>query len=260
MRQLVILDDSVTYFTHPAHLQQVYGRLWDAGIPIAVAVTPAQLGMIDLAQPAQRILAAIPPQARGQRRSYKLADNAALCRYLNVLTQQRLVEIVLRGYHGTWDEFASDDDILLNQKIEEGIAEIQQAIPDAKITTVVLPEQHASTTALTLLGSYGVNAVTYAPQMCAKRVLLNQHCQRFHYGDPLFSPHGQPATQLDRAIEQLAQYEFLLLRQVYWAFFYDWQDQPNPAKFAWDTFIDELLLIPDLDIETFAYLTRDDEA
>src|SRR5690606_28422799 len=133
MKKVVILDDSISYFTDPSQIQAVYGQFWDEGIPISLAITPAHLSD---AQP------------------FRVSKNERLCRYLNVMAEQRLVEICLHGYNGTPDEFASKDDILLGQKIEEGKAELEMALPDAEIGTFVVPEARYSKTAKNLLTEY----------------------------------------------------------------------------------------------------------
>lgn len=254
MKKIIFLDDSINYFTDPTRLQTIYGRLWDAGIPIALAITPAQVGDAGLASHNNHIRPAIAPEYRDKAQPFKLRENQMLCRYLNVMAQQRLVEICIRGYHGTYDEFNSEDDILLSQKIEEGLAELQTALPDAELKTFLMPEDKYAQTAVELLCRYGFDICAFEEKQANQQQAISDDCQLFTYSLPFFLPDIAPEKCLKIAHEQLENQAFLIIRQPNWAFYYDWQQSPTALKNAWDSFIDELLLLKDVEIDTFAFI------
>ena len=252
MKKVVILDDGISYFTNPTHIQRVYGRFWDEGIPISLAVTPAIKGTTRLADTPSQYDGSIAPEKRGESSPFKVSDNTILCSYLNVMAEQRLVEICLRGYDGAIDEFDTDDDILLQQKIEEGKAELQRAFPKADINTFVVPQNTYSQTAIDLLTEYDFNICTYQisdrPLLSAQASMAEDR-MAFQYGKRIFN---DDVIDTDRIIKSLSAQDFNILHQVYWSLFDN--KQTNKKYEQWDTIVSHLLSLPDTIIDTFTFI------
>lgn len=237
MKKVVILDDSISYFTDPSQIQAVYGQFWDEGIPISLAITPAQL--LD-AQP------------------FKVSKNETLCRYLNVMAEQRLVEICLHGYNGTADEFASNDDILLGQKIEEGKAELEMALPDAEIGTFVVPETKYSKTAKNLLTEYDFRiCVPHKAKAKSDDILfttkdLSNERKLFTYSTSIFTSKKDNGN-LAQIYADIQDNDLIIIRQHY-ALFYDEVNKMNALFEQWQLFVEELLANKDLEFDTFMFI------
>lgn len=259
MKKVVIFDDSISYFTNPAHIQAVYGRFWDEGIPISLAITPALRGDVRSIANNKRYKASIPHDKHGDTQPFKVSKNDTLCRYLNVMAEQRLVEICLHGYNGTIDEFKSDDDILLGQKIEEGKAELQRALPDAEIGTFVIPEIRYSKTAINLLTEYDFRiCVPHKPKAKSEDVLFNtknlsSERKLFTYSANLFSS-SDDTLDLQGIYTNIQVNDLIIIRQHYSAFYDDNSDKPNKLIQQWQIFIQELLLNKDLEFDTFMFV------
>jgi|GEM_PF-5850214 len=247
MKKVVILDDGVSYFTNPTHLHKVYGRFWDAGVPISIAMTPAIRGDVKSENDSTQYFGGIHKDKQGQHQPFKLSDNTKLCDYLNVMADQRLVEICVRGYNGTIDEFDSDDDVLLQQKIEVGLSVITQSLPDAAITTFVLPQHSYSPTAVELLSEYDFNICLPAKDKSAFQMKdITDSRKSFTY--PLMEEldPGTPGAQIDS-------HDFFILRHHYWMVYDD--NQVNESRYAnWQSLVDNLLKRDDIEIETFSFI------
>lgn len=250
MKKLLILDDGVSFFTNPTHLHKVYGRFWDAGVPTSIAITPALRGDARPADDETEYYGGIDRDKQGQEIPYNVSENKKLCDYLNVLADQRLVEICVRGYNGTIDEFDSDDDVLLQQKIEEGVATIRQALPDANITTFVLPQSHYSGTAVDLLSEYDFNICLPVPdnQSAFQISDLSDSRKSFTYPPILNAGYDNIKALMDS-------HDFIILRQSYWLFpqLLD-EDEPQPLFDAWQNLVTDLLAHNDIEIETFSFV------
>lgn len=239
MKKVVILDDSISYFTDPSQIQAVYGQFWDEGIPISLAITPA---------------------LKGDGRPYKVSKNQTLCRYLNVMAEQRLVEICLHGYNGTHDEFASKDDVLLGQKIEEGKAELETALPDAEIGTFVVPETKYSKTAKNLLTEYDFRiCVPHKPKAKSDDMLfttkyLSNDRKLFTYSTSIFTnKDNNNKGNLAQIYADIQGNDLIIIRQHY-ALFFDEVDNINELFEHWQLFVEELLANKELEFDTFMFI------
>ena len=236
MKKVVILDDSISYFTNPSHIQEVYGRFWDEGIPISLAITPA---------------------LHKDNQPFRVSNNETLCRYLNVMAEQRLVEICLHGYNGTLDELKSSDDILLGQKIEEGKSELEKALPDAEIGTFVIPEQRYSKTAKDLLIEYDFRiCAPHKPRaksdasLFKSKKLANER-KFFSYNTPIFSHEGQEHKQV---MDSLGTHDFIIIRQHYSTFYDAKTTSTNQLFQKWQDFVAILLDNQELEFDTFMFI------
>lgn len=251
MKKVVILDDGISYFTNPADIQRVYGRFWDEGIPISLAVTPAIKGTATLADDSAQYDGGIAPEKQGDSSPFKVSDNAMLCRYLNVMAEQRLVEICLRGYDGTANEFDTDDDILLQQKIEEGKSELQRAFPEAEINTFILPQNTYSQTAIDLLTEYDFNICAYHSKddaLQSSQTPITDERIFFKYGNRVLLTHHDTNPIIDALTSQ----EFSILHQAYWSLFDG--NQVNEKYEQWAEIVSHLLSLQDTMIDTFTFI------
>src|SRR5262249_4896338 len=134
MKTIILRDNDSSAFSSPALLEKVYGRLWQANIPVSLGVVPQPRGDVRLLHlQDQPYDPSIPPKFRGSNQPYKLRENKILCSFLNEMARQGLVELCLHGYDHSYNEFDIEDETLLSQKIEEGKAELESAFPDAAI-------------------------------------------------------------------------------------------------------------------------------
>ena len=106
MRAVIIRDDDISFFTSPAQLERIYGRLWSAGLPVCLSLVPdccadTRVYWSD-GNPHDP---GIPPAYRGRAQCYAVADNRELCAFLNELAGAGLVEICLHGFTHTFFEF-----------------------------------------------------------------------------------------------------------------------------------------------------------
>lgn len=247
MTHIVIYDDTVSAFSNPTQLQAVYGIFWDVGVPISLGITPMILGTAN--NPS------IPADKRLLHARYRVTDNTMLCNYLNVMAEQRLVEVCQMGFHGTSDEFSTDDDILLQQKIEEGQAELGKAFPDAELHTVCAPPSNISDTAIQLLTEYDFNIGAYLSISSASthpnREALNDARALFYYGQPIDDATLSlpPSALLGDNADKL---DYFVLRASYTSFFH--QAQPNSQLEKWRGFCEDLLAMPHITVDTFSYI------
>ncbi|MGB7340324.1 MAG: DUF2334 domain-containing protein [Phototrophicaceae bacterium] len=252
MKKVVILDDGISYFTDPAKIQRVYGRFWDEGIPICLAVTPAIKGTARLADNPLAYDGSLAIAKHGDSSPFKVSSNTILCSYLNVMAEQRLVEICLRGYDGTANEFDTDDDILLQQKIEEGKSELQHAFPMADINTFVIPQNTYSQTAIDLLTEYDFNICAYQSSklpVLSQQLPLTDDRALFHYGTRILADNTSDATMI---LDALSAQDFNILHQAYWSLFDD--KQVNDKYDVWTTIVSHLLTLPDTIIDSFSFI------
>ncbi|MEO1166622.1 MAG: hypothetical protein AAFV98_22785 [Chloroflexota bacterium] len=244
MSNLVILDDSVTAFTDPTQLQGVYGTFWNEGLPTTIAIAPMALGTSGIPS--------IPLAKQDTNGRSRISENKTLCDYLGVMAEQRLVEICQYGFHGTDNEFATEDDLLLQQKIEEGQAELQRAFPDVDSQTVCVPPRHISQIAIQLLSEYNFNIVAFNDNANSvqHRQALNDSRALFYYGDRFFSQAN--ASPAEKVIKQLETSDYVILRMSYTTFFD--ANTPTPVLTEWQAFCKAILAVRDITIDTIAYI------
>lgn len=251
MKQVVILDDGISYFTHPSQVQKTYGKFWDEGIPICLAMTPALRGNSRSATDRDRFYDGIPLEKRGTQSPYKISDNPTLCNYLNVMAEQRLVEICIRGYNGDVDEFDTDDDILLQQKIEDGKSILERAFPSAEITTFLLPEATYSSTAIDLLTQYDYNICTYQEDAKVIKSALENSRNYFTYPGVILPDETAIDTAVATILSQIEKQDFVVLRQNYWTFY---EPAGEPLIPVWNDLVNAVLRLKNLEIDTFTFL------
>ncbi len=253
MRTIIFRDDDTSYFTTPGRLEAVYGRVWEAGLPVCLAVIPEVFGDTRVywtdGNPHDP---GIPPAYRGTERSYSILENAELCAFLNEKAAAGLAEICLHGYTHTFYEFITHDRPLIRKKLAEGAALLERAFPAASIKTFVPPYDRISPAALRELIERGFHISTMSlnlaplpdlPQIAGFAAGEIRRGQALYVCDDyLFTYKRLPAESLVLARAALARAGLTIVSNHYWMFFHPWRDTPNAADMmAWNAFLDEVL-------------------
>ncbi len=266
MPTIIIRDDDTSYFTSPQRLAALYEPLWQAGLPVCLAVIPWVYGDTRVywsdGNPHDP---GIPPAYRGSQANYCILDNRELCHFLNKKVAAGLVEICLHGYAHTFYEFITHDRAAIRRKLDAGMALLERAFPAASIRTFVPPYDRISPVALEELIARGFHISTRSlnlapvPQLpqisgfAAEEIKPGQ--KLFVCDDYLFSHKRDPAESLARARAALEKNDLIIISNHYWMFFHPWRSQPNPADFAaWQALLHDLLMREEWRIMTFSAL------
>ncbi|MEQ8676171.1 MAG: DUF2334 domain-containing protein [Aggregatilineales bacterium] len=261
-KTIFLRDDDTSFFTSPAQLERIYGTLWQAGIPVNLAVIPAPRSDVRvLHRDGQPYDPGIPPQFRGQSREFALWENAEICQFLNDKVKQGLVEICLHGYNHDYYEFEQESPKLIAQKLDTGKRELQQTFPYARIKTFIAPYDRISPTAFELITERGYNVPTNSTSLLGAGIIDVQNNQKqvmdagnkLYAGDEYFFSHHAPPIQCEElAMQRLDENDLLIVTNHYWTFFYDWNGEWDEMLAGWDRFVDKLLSLPDARFSTFA--------
>ena len=237
----------------PQRLETVYGRVWEAGAPVCLAVIPDVFADTRVywsdGNPHDP---GIPPAYRGRSACYSVLDNRELCSTLNDLAREDLVEICLHGYTHTFFEFITHDRALIGRKLDEGKALLERAFPAADIKTFIAPYDRLSPVALEELIARGFHISTMSPNLAPLPELpqvtgfgagtIGTGQMLYVCDDYLFSYKRDPAESLRLARWALAENDLTIISNHYWMFFHPWRTQPNPADFgAWNALLDDVL-------------------
>lgn len=253
MPTIIFRDDDTSYFTSPQKLEAIYGRLWDAGLPVCLAVIPYVYADTRVYwRDGNPHDPGIPPQYRGGTRHFALSDNRALCDFLNDKLRAGLVEICLHGYSHTFFEFISHDRSLIRRKLEQGLDQLGRAFPAADIKTFIPPYDRISPVALEELITAGFHISTMSHNLAALPSLpqiagfdagrINQTQMLFVCDDYLFTYERDPAQSLRRARAAMAENDITIVCNHYWMFYHPWRAQPNTADIkAWRSLQDTIL-------------------
>lgn len=257
MRQVIIRDDDTSFFAEPSRLEAVYSPLWEQGIPICLAVIPAQRGDVLVRhRPGLPFDRSIPPQYRGHARAFPLSDNTALCEFLNRLAQQGLVEICLHGYNHSYLEYLNPDAEAIHQKLTDGLRDLRAALPDAHIETFIAPYDRMSPTAVRMVLEAGLNLcvatteLAYVPPLNAlstyQSLQLEGGNKVFTCDEYAFTHRESPEFSLETAATRLINESLFICANHSWCFFHDWQPAARPDLLAaWQSFV--AMLIRDRD-------------
>ena len=270
MPTIIFRDDDTSYFTAPERLQAIYGRVWDAGEPVCLAVIPWVYADTRVywshGNPQDP---GIPPEHCGETRNFAISDNRALCDFLNKKAAAGLVEICLHGYTHTFFEFITHDLSLIRQKLEQGVDLLRRAFPAADIKTFIPPYDRISPVALEELIAAGFHISTMSHNLSALPALpqiagfdagrINQRQMLYVCDDYLFTYQRDPAESLRLARGSLATKDLTIVCNHYWMFYHPWRSQPNAADIAaWHSLLDAILGADDCEIASFAgYAARD---
>lgn len=233
MKHTIIRDDDTSFFTDPAKLEAVYGKIWELGAPAVLAVIPAQRADVRVMhRPGNPYDPSIPEAYQGRAQAYPVTDNAALCEYLNKRAKQGSVEIALHGFNHTYHEFRTDDEDLIRQKLEQGRETLKCAFPDANITTFIAPYDVISETALRLVAEAGYDICTATMNLNRLHPTVHPYQMDWLFGRRLFTldeylfHHREPASAcLEKAHARLASSDVFITGNHYWSFFQNGDDE-----------------------------------
>lgn len=263
MRKLIFRDDDTSYFTRIDQLDAIYGRVWDAGKPVCLAVVPNVYGDIRVYwRDGNPFDPGVPPQYRGKAQHFSILDNPDLCTFLNDKAKDGLVEICLHGYAHIFYEFISHDLPRICQMIDDGLNILQKAFPDATINTFIAPYDRISPIALTELLNRGYNISTqstnlqplpHLPQLRGHDYAELKDTQILYVCDNYFYTHrDDPHNSLMDVGKHLALNDLTIITNHYWMFFYDWNPIPNADKLSkWHKLLDHVLSDDTIEIAHF---------
>ena len=253
MPKIIFRDDDTSYFTPPQRLEAIYGRVWEAGLPICLAVIPMVYGDIRVywndGNPHDPSL---PPDFRGRDECFSILDNPDLCDYLNGKVAAGLVEICLHGYTHFFYEFISHDRALIRRKLDQGLAVLKQAFPAAEVRTFIAPYDRMSPIAIDELitrdlhistQSLNLAALPALPQIVGHGAAPIQGGQMLFVCDEyIFTYKHDPDQSLRMARAALAGNELTIFCNHYWMFYHPWRAHPNARDYAaWNTVLDDVL-------------------
>lgn len=154
MRQVLLRDDDVNFFTKPEVLEEVYGFVIESGIPINFSVIPAVSAAAKTDSPlfgAGSPEPFLPADAPASDQSFLVTGNAPLLRFLNSIKSK---EFLLHGFAHAGQrggsEFESDDADALAEKLDTGARLLSQAFGAAP-ETFVAPQDKCGSSALPLI-------------------------------------------------------------------------------------------------------------
>ncbi len=232
MKYTIIRDDDTSFFTSISQLRAVYSPLWEVGVPTVLAVIPAQRADVRvLHRPGAPYDPSIPAEYQGRAGEFPITRNAELCAFLNHYAKNGLVEIALHGYNHTYHEFATDDEALIQFKVQRGREILKAAFPDANITTFIAPYDRMSETAIRLVAEAGYDLCTATVNLANLHPTIRPYQMDWLYGKRLFTldeylfHHREPAeTCLANALDRLNTHDLLILGNHYWSFFHEGTD------------------------------------
>jgi hypothetical protein len=261
MKTIIIRDDDVSCFTDPQQLEKIYARVWQVGIPVSFSVIPAPRGDVRvLHREGQPYDPSISKQYRGQEKSFPLADNPAICEFLNEKAKAGLVQICLHGFDHSYHEFDNVDIVMLEDKLKRGLEHLQTALPDAIIDSFIAPYDCLSPAAFQLLLDHHFNLCTatsslkstaYAAMKQYQQRVIKDNQRLFTCDEYFFSHHFEPEACLALAKRRLAEQDLLIIVNHYWTFFYDWNGDWEAMFGVWNQFLDEIFSLDAVEFRTF---------
>ncbi len=114
--RVILRADDICALTVPAHLQQVYGPLWERGLPVCLSVIPRSATRFTAHGPE-----ATPPTS--------LREAPALCDFLTELARAGLVEIALHGYEHRYGELVTGKQAQIAERLTAGLELLRAALP-----------------------------------------------------------------------------------------------------------------------------------
>lgn len=147
---LLLRDDDVNFFTTPTELQEVYGGLFNAGIPINFSVIPAVNAAAttesdDFGKGTYEPF--LPPHTAGTNQEFPISKNLGLKSFFESVNWK--YDILMHGYNHSSSsghyEFDCDDESVLKSKILNGLDILNKAFGVRPIVFVAPQDQYSST-------------------------------------------------------------------------------------------------------------------
>lgn len=124
----VLRDDDTCYFTEPRRIKEVHSEAWDLGYPVSLSAIPkvsADISCDDTVYGKRmQFDPLIPPDLRGRKETFSIAENKELCFFLRKLRAEGKAEVMQHGLtHERIDgkgEFEHPSKSFLEPRLEEG--------------------------------------------------------------------------------------------------------------------------------------------
>lgn len=265
MRKIIFRDDDTSYFTRPDQLEAIYGRIWDAGHTVCLAVIPAQWGDIRVYwRDGNPFDPSIPPSYRGKEYPFSIYNNPELCEFLREKIDKNLVEICLHGYSHRFYEFITHDIHAIQEMLDLGMKTLEQAFPNATINTFIAPYDRISPTAIKeVIETRGMSLSTMSTNLTSIPELPSikghdytklTNSQWLYVCDEYFYTHrDNPQESLEQIKSSLVQNDLTIITNHYWMFYHDWEDTPNKDMMdSWNHLLDDILSDDEVQIVSFS--------
>lgn len=133
--RVILRADDICALTDPVQLDQVYGPLWERGLPVCLSVIPRSATRFTAHGPE-----AIAPT--------DLREAPALCAFLTELVRTGLAEIALHGYEHHYGELATGAQAQIAERLTAGLELLREALPGVPTGSccrvLVPPHDHIS--------------------------------------------------------------------------------------------------------------------
>jgi len=123
VKYALIRDDDISFFTSPQLLNELYGEIFEAGVPVNFSVIPRvkvnfSIGKNVYSQRGFEYEPFIPCSYRGTTQSFFVYENPELVEFIQ--NSKELIEVVQHGFYHTPNEFASTNRNEIKVKIQHG--------------------------------------------------------------------------------------------------------------------------------------------
>lgn len=278
-KYVIIREDDVSYFTRLNMLETLYEPLFKRGLPVNFCVIPRVLADIQLAADKEsqffkryglRYEPFIPPDYRGQKKSYDISDNYNLTSFI----RNSPIEVVQHGFSHEWDskaEFGHTDEETLSQRLKNGREVLKAAF--GKLPEFFCPPwdqiSREGIYAVKRAGFLGISLSRfgrYLPYYLWPAHFWNKyvsHKEIMHWGKFLLIRHpGYFVSMFRSSSEVIEQFEkickscrIMVLVNHHWEYFFDWQREPNSERLQiWHAILNILLKNPEMKFVTFTTL------
>lgn len=278
MRKILIRDDDISYFTPPEVIERLYSSLLKRSVPVNLSVipkvncsTPLPFGTANPYFDGRlKYEPFIPPEFRGLAKSYEIADNKNLVRYIR---ENPLLAVTQHGVTHDLSDLAFLSGEASNgfrDTIHQGKAVLKKAFGETPLFFTP-PWDRLSLPAMEVLQSEFLGVSTgftrrrFLPIPHWGRYLIRrvQHRGLLRWGGCLVVTHPfdlsrfrfpHPSDLLAYIAEALKLWDVLVLTNHYWEYLNDWSGWDDARLTAWDAVVNYLLSREDLKFDTFASL------
>lgn len=176
MNYVLIRDDDLCFFSEPERVDEVYGFVLEAGLPINFSVIPkvdasARTNSQDFGPGTYEPF--IPAEYQGRNEQYSVADNSGLTSYLR---EKPGVEILQHGFcHGGTPgnyEFEERDGARAAEKIRAGAAILEGAFGAAPTTFVAPQDKYSRAAFLEIAARFDVFSLGWVDRTRLPAALL----------------------------------------------------------------------------------------
>lgn len=240
MKYILLRDDDLCYFSCPESIDETYGFLLQAGVPLNFSVIPC----VDASATTNSEYFGrgtyepfIPAVYQGQNELFPIIQNPALVTYIRNL---RNIEILQHGYsHNGRDgkyEFETDDHYQLSSKIRNG-QEILLETFGHRPSTFVAPQDQYSQSAFTEISknfdifSLGwlkkknlplrTHLRYYVMKLRGQNFLRDPELLTLEHPGIIFSKYRNTTTEVTRFKQYVNNHRIIVLALHHWEFYND---------------------------------------